>query len=202
MVGQRGAGWDRRRGERPPGPASPSLSRGGDTRTRPGRRPGPVRLFPRGGSPPNTAPASPLWGNFPTKGRRGEVRFWAGNFLPIRGWKTKGFYGAETSGQGINSSPPPFIFLNEITPQRRQNAAGIFAVSCISFLTKAGGDAIGIISVFYDGENLIFRDFVGGGGEPSSLPVDRRRGAGSPRRWPGPGRRGTSGGSAAGNRLL
>lgn len=59
---------------------------------------------------------------------------------------------------------PPLIFLNEITPKRRQNIAGIFAVLCISFLTKAGGDAIGIISFFNEGESLIFRDFVGGGG--------------------------------------
>lgn len=46
----------------------------------------------------------------------GEVRFWAGNFLPIRCWKTKGFF-ADQKPAGEELMLPPPIFQSEITPK-------------------------------------------------------------------------------------
>lgn len=48
----------------------------------------------------------------------GEVRFWAGNFLPIRCWKTKGFFADQKpAGEELMLPPPPPIFQSEITPK-------------------------------------------------------------------------------------
>lgn len=123
-------------------------------------------------------PAPSLWGDFPTKGRRERCAFG----LEISCWKTKGFCGAETSGRGFNAPPPFFSKRNH--PNFRQNSADIFAVLRISFLNKYGNRHHRVFLFFYEGENLIFRDFVGGVNRPH-LPVAGRRGAGSLRRRPG-----------------
>jgi len=73
--------------------------------------------------------------------------------------------------------PPRSVFLNEIPPKRRQKIAGIFAGLPISFLTKAGGDAIRIISFFTKAKSLFFVILlpgVGGGRNRPRLPVDPR----------------------------
>lgn len=104
----------RSRGEAPTRPRFPSLSRG---RTGPGPSPsgGQGLMASSRGESPIFHSLQPLrWGQFPYKGPAGEVRFRAGNFLPIRCWKTKGFCAADTSGRGVNVFPP--IFINEITP--------------------------------------------------------------------------------------
>lgn len=182
-------------GEAPPGPGSPSPPQGQTPRHGPAH--GPNRsASPRDRGPPYPAPSRPLaLGRFPCKGPAGEVRFWVGNFLPIGCWKTKGFCEAETSGRGFNAPPPFFSKRNH--PNLRQNSADIFAVLRISFFNKCGNRRHRDYSFFYEGENLIFRDFVGGVSRPR-LPVAGRRGAGSLRRRPGAGSRGSS----AGNRPL
>lgn len=99
--------------KRPPGPA-PSASPGGDTRTWHGRRPGPVCLFPGRGLPHTPLPpAPPLWGNFPTKGRR--ERCVSGLEISCRSaaGKQKDFTEQKTAGGDLML---PSIFLNEITP--------------------------------------------------------------------------------------
>lgn len=198
----RGGGWDGlggAGGEAPTGPGSPSLSPGTNSRTRPGRRPEPERLSPRGG-PRYPAPSRPFsLGRYPYKEPAGEVRFWVGNFLLIGCWKTKGFCGAETSGRGFNAPPPFFSKRNH--PNLRQNTAAIFAVLYISFFNECGNRRHRDYFFFYEGENLIFCNFVGGVNRPR-LPVAGRRGAGSLCRRPGAGCRGSSAGSAAGNQPL
>lgn len=134
---------------------------------------------PREGLPDIPLPPAPsLWGDFPTKGRRERCAFG----LEISCWKTKGFCGAQTSGRGFNAPPPFFSKRNH--PNFRQNSADIFAVLRISFLNKYGNRHHRVFLFFYEGENLIFRDFVGGVNRPH-LPVAGRRGAGSLRRRPG-----------------
>lgn len=165
--------------KRPPGPASPSPSRrgGGDTRTRPSRRPGPVRLFlgygggrEGGGVSPHIPlpPAPPLWGNFPTKKARGR-----GAFL---GWKFPAdpllenkriFCGPETSGRGINASPSHFSKRNH--PQMKAKHCGYFCGFVYFVFNESGRGRHRDNFFFYEGENLIFPDFVAGGGGAAVL---------------------------------
>lgn len=177
-----GTGWGALGAKRPPGPAPPASPRG----QTPGHGQTPS-ASPREGGPRYPAPSRPFsLGRFPYKGPAGDVRFWVENFLPIGCWKTKGFCEAETSGRGFNAPPPPFFFF---FPKRnhcnlRQNSADIFAVLRISFFNKCGNRRHRDYFFFYEGENLIFGDFVGGVSRPHP-PVAGRRGAGSLGRRPG-----------------
>lgn len=100
--------------KRPPGPA-PSASPGGGHQDLARPTTGACLLVPGGGGLPHTPlpPAPPLWGNFPTKGRR--ERCVSGLEISCRSaaGKQKDFTEQKTAGGDLMLPP---IFLNEITP--------------------------------------------------------------------------------------
>lgn len=171
-----GTGWGALGAKCPQGPGPPASPQG----QTPGHGPADgqnLSACPREGGPLYHAPSRPFaLGRFPYKEQGGEVRFWVGNFLPIGCWKTKGFCEAETSGRGFNAPPPFFSKRNH--PNLRQNTAAIFAGLHISFFNECGNRRHRDYFFFNEGENLIFRNFVGGVNRPR-LPVAGRRGAGS-----------------------
>lgn len=183
--GALGTGWGRPRARLPPGQT--------DKPTNPG--PGPAQgqtraLLPKGGSPISRCPPPLLFGAISLQ----RCAFRLGISCRSAAGKQKDF--AEKKPTGGDLMPPLhfyFFFPKRNHLNLRQNSAEIFAVLRISFFNECGKRRHRDYFFFYEGENTIFRDFVGGVKRPH-LPVSGR----GERADCSPG----CGGSSAGNRPL
>lgn len=174
-----GRGWDglgALGAKLPPGPAPPAPPRA----QTPGHGPaaGPTRsASPPGGSPISRSLPPLRFGaiSLQRAGGRGALLGW--KFPADRLLENKRILRSRNQRAGIYCRPPS-IFSKRNHPNLRQNTADIFAVLCISFFNECGNRRHRDYFFFYEGKNLIFRDFVGGVSRPR-LPVAERRGEGS-----------------------